>query len=76
MANFKVSLTDTTPSFTLKTNAAAASRLDTLGDVDTTVSQANGSIMVYNAKTDTYVQRDVITFDSAVNAFKMDGGSF
>lgn len=74
--NFKVKFKQPTQDITLKNNVAGGSRLDTLGDVDTSVSQANGSILVYDSDSDTYVQRDILTFDVASGAYKLDGGDF
>jgi len=68
-------LTSGTNTLTLKQQTTAGgSRLDSLTDVDTSVSSANGSILVYNNRTDTYVQRDILTFDAASGAFNLDGG--
>lgn len=72
--NFKVKFSAPTQDLTLRNQATAGSRIDSLGDVDTSVSQANGSILVYNRDTDTYVQRDVLTYDQETGAFKLDGG--
>ena len=72
--NFKVKFAQPTQDITLKNQVSAGSRLDTLADVDTSVSQANGSILVYNVNTDTYQQRDILTFDTGSGAFKLDGG--
>lgn len=74
--NFKVTFSPPTNNFTLKNNTGAGTRVDTLADVDTSVSSANGSILVYNSDTDTYVQRDILTYDNDTGAFKLDGGSF
>lgn len=73
--NFKVKFNAPTQDITLKNQVTAGSRLDSLGDVDTSVSSANGSILVYNNATDTYVQRDILTFDNEGDAFKLDGGA-
>ena len=73
--NFKVKFKSPTQNITLKNQTGNGSRLDSLGDVDTKVTQANGSILVYNASNDTYVQRDILTFDNEGDAFKIDGGS-
>jgi len=73
--NFKVKFKSPTQNVTLKNTTVPSRRLDSLSDVDVTVSQANGSILVYNSATDTYVQRDVLTFDNEGNAFKLDGGA-
>lgn len=74
--NIKVKFDSPSQSLTLKNQAAAGSRLDTLGDVNTTITSANGSILVYDSTTDTYVQRDILTYDVASGAYKMEGGSF
>jgi hypothetical protein len=67
-------LTSGSNTLTLKnTGAGAGTRIDNLGDVDTTNS-ANGAILVYNNNTDTYVQRDILTFDAESGAFNLDGG--
>ena len=73
--NFKVKFNAPTQDITLKNIVGRGSRLDQLGDVDTSVNQSNGSILVYNAITDTYVQRDILTFDVESGAFKIDGNS-
>jgi len=72
--NFKVTFKGATETVTLKNQITAGSRLDTLSDVNTTVTQANGSILVYDADTDTYVQRAILSFDPASGAFNLDGG--
>lgn len=72
--NFKVKFSAPTQDVTLKNQVASGSRLDSLGDVDTSVSQANGSILVYNADTDTYVQRAILSFDPDSGAFNLDAG--
>ena len=72
--NFKVKFNAPTQDITLKNQVSAGSRIDTLSDVDTSVSQANGSILVYNADTDTYVQRAILSFDPESGAFNLDAG--
>lgn len=72
--NFKVKFNAPTQDITLKNTSTQGSRLDTLGDVDTSFTQANGSILVYDNTTDTYVQRDILTFDIESGAFQLDGG--
>lgn len=74
--NFSVKFDSPTNDVTLKNQALSGGRIDSLTDVDTSVSQANGSILVYNAATDTYVQRDILTYDTDTGAFKLEGGSF
>jgi hypothetical protein len=72
--NFKVKFTAPTQDITLKNTVTSGARLDTLQDVNASNSNANGSILVYNASNDTYVQRDILTFDNDTNAFKIDAG--
>jgi len=67
-------LTSGSNTLTLKNAGTSGNRLDALSDVDTTNSSANGSILVYNSSTDTYVQRDVLSYDIDTGAFKLDGG--
>ncbi len=74
--DFSVNFDPPTNDVTLKNQALSGGRIDSLADVDTSVSQANGSILVYNAATDTYVQRDILTYDTGTGAFKLEGGSF
>ena len=71
----KVAFKGATDTITLQ-NQVAGNRLDNLVDVDTTVSQANGSILVYDQASDTYVQRPILQFDPAENVFRFEGGSF
>ena len=72
--NFKVKFSAPTQDITLKNQSTSGSRIDQLLDVDTSVTQANGSILVYDSVNDTYVQRDILTFDVNTGAFKLDGG--
>lgn len=72
---FRVRFAGATQDITLRNQVTAGARLDTLADVNTATS-ANGSILVYDNSTDTYVQRDILTFDNEDNAFKLDGGTF
>ena len=72
--NFKVKFASPTQDVTLKNQVASGSRLDSLQDVNASNSSANGSILVYDASTDTYVQRDILTFDPDSGAFNLDAG--
>ena len=72
--NFKVTFSAPTQNVSLKNQAGYGNRLDNLADVNVTASSANGSILVYDADSDTYVQRDVLTFDQDSGAFKLDAG--
>jgi hypothetical protein len=71
--NFKVRFSPADQNLTIKNTSAVGVRLDTLTDVNP-ASSANGSILVYDASTDTYVQRDILTFDQDSGAFKLDAG--
>lgn len=71
-----VKFDNSSSNFTLKNQVGSGQRMDTLADVDTTISSANGSILVYNNTNDKYEQRDILTFDNEQGAFKLDGGSF
>lgn len=71
--NFKVKFSAPTQDITLKNQVFSGSRIDQLGDVDTSV-QANGSILVYDSIQDIYVQKDVLTYDADSGAYKLDGG--
>jgi hypothetical protein len=70
--NFKVKFNPPTQNLTIKNTRTFGVRLDTLADVNP-ASSANGSILVYDASTDTYVQTDILTFDVQSGAFKLDG---
>ncbi len=67
-------LTSGSNTLTLKSAGTSGNRLDSLSDVDATSSSANGSILVYDNRTDTYVQRDILSFDAESGAFNLDGG--
>jgi hypothetical protein len=71
--NFKVKFNAPTQEITLKDQSLKGVRLDSLADVNP-ASSANGSILVYDADSDTYVQRDILTFDTDTGAFKLDAG--
>ena len=71
--NFKVRFSPPTQNLTIKNNSTLGVRLDSLSDVNP-ASSANGSILVYDSSSDTYVQRDVLSYDQATGAFKLDGG--
>jgi hypothetical protein len=67
-------LTSGSNTLTLKSAGTSGNRLDSLSDVNTSNSSANGSILVYDNRTDTYVQRDILSFDVESGAFNLDGG--
>jgi Tol biopolymer transport system component len=71
--NFRVKFSPPTQNLTIKNNSTLGVRLDSLVDVNPATS-ANGSILVYDSSNDTYVQRDILTFDQETGAFKLDAG--
>lgn len=74
MSNFRVKLSNNSQELTLKNTTVTVSRMDRLSDVET--STANGSILVYDAATDKYIQRDILTYDNEADAYKLEGGEF
>ena len=77
MSDFKVKLSPTNTSFTLKNTTVSPTRLDRLSDVsEPDAAKVDGSILVYDADTDTYVLSDILTYDNDTGAYKLDGGSF
>lgn len=74
--NFNAEFSPPTQNFTLKNTTVNPTRLDGLTDVnEQDVAKVDGSILVYDADTDTYVLRDILSFDTTSNAFVVDGGS-
>lgn len=49
------------------------SRLDKLTDVNP-LNSSNGSILIYDNTTDTYVQREFLAYDPTFGLFRIDGG--
>lgn len=77
MANFKVTLNNTTPSFTLKNTSIAGARIDKLDDiVETASSKVDGAVLVYNKSKDQYVLQRILEWDDDHNNYKVDGGDF
>jgi uncharacterized protein YdbL (DUF1318 family) len=87
MANFKVTLTQTTPDFTLKKkpavsniNVSRTTSPQNLTQMEDTVTEAvnkeDGAILVYKKSTSKYVLKKVLTWDDVLNNYKMDGGEF
>jgi hypothetical protein len=75
MANFKVKLSPPTQDFVLKNTTVNPQRLDKLTDIsEPDGAKISGSILVYNASTDTYVLSDILTYDEESGAYKLDGG--
>lgn len=73
---FKVKFENPSQTLTLKSQLGTGQKISTLTDVDTTISSANGSVLVYNNVTEKFERRDILTFDADSGAFKLSGGSF
>jgi hypothetical protein len=78
MANgFKVTMTPKNQSITLKNTTISQSRLDQLNDVvEEDDAKLNGSLLVYQASTDTYVLRRVLNYDATTDTYTFNGGGF
>lgn len=77
MANFKVTLNQTTPSFTLKNTSIAGARIDKLDDiVETAAAKEDGAVLVYSKTSDQYVLKKVLTWDEDYDNYKVNGGTF
>lgn len=74
MSDFRVKLSNNSQELTLKNTTVTVSRMDRLTDVET--STANGSILVYDADTDKYIQRDILVYDAETDTYRLDGGDF
>jgi len=77
MADYKVKLTQTTPNFTLKNTTITQSRIDQMSDVvESGATRVDGAILVYDLSSDTYILRDILTYDNGSDSYKVDGGGF
>ena len=77
MANFKVTLNQTTPSFTLKNTSIAGARIDKLDDiVETVAAKEDGAVLVYKKMTDKYELKKILTWDEDHDNYKVNGGTF
>jgi hypothetical protein len=74
--NFKVKFDNPTDNLILKNDVSAGGRIEVLGDVNLTATSADGSILVYDKGTNTYVRRDIIQFNSGVGTWTINGGEF
>lgn len=73
---FGVSVNDSNKSYTLKNTTVTTNRLDKLTDVnEVDAARISGALLVYDAPTDTYILRDLLTYDEISNTIKLDGGS-
>jgi hypothetical protein len=76
MSNFKVKFSNSSTNLTLKNTTITRNRLDQLNDVsEPDASKIEGSILVYESSSDTYVLRDILSYDADSGAYKLDGGS-
>lgn len=76
MSTFKVKFSNSSNNLTLKNTTITRNRLDQLNDVsEPDAAKTEGSILVYEASSDTYVLKDILSYDSASGAYKLDGGS-
>jgi len=74
--NFKIKLAPTNQSFTLKNTTVNPARLDNLNDVsEPDAAKLNGSVLVYDADSDTYVLSDIFDKDADGN-YVLQGGGF
>lgn len=77
MSNFRVKLSPPTQELTLKNTTAVSTRLDNLSDISEPESaKVSGSVLVYNANTDSYVLSNIFTFDEEEGVFKIESGAF
>jgi hypothetical protein len=75
--NLRATLSQTAQNLTVRSGTAKTQRLDALTDVlELPEHRVDGAILVYDADSDRYVLRDVLTFDNEGQAFKLDGGAF
>jgi len=87
MANFKVTLTQTTPDFTLKKKPAVSnvnvSRTSTPTNLsqfeDTLTLEADkedGAVLVYRKSSSRYELKKILTWDADADNYKVNGGTF
>jgi hypothetical protein len=74
--SLSVKFTPTQNDITLKNTTVTRNRLDQLSDVsEPDAAKTEGSILVYQSSSDTYVLRDILSYDADSGAYKLDGGS-
>ena len=87
MSNFKVTLTQTTPDFTLKEkpatnniNVSRSASPTSLGQMEDTVSEAgsqeDGAVLVYKKASGKYELKKILTWDEDADNYKVNGGEF
>ena len=72
--SLSASLSNDSQNLTIKSDIGSGSRLDSLTDVNVSLTSANGSILVYDSSSDTYVQRDIISYDDSTSTYVVDAG--
>ncbi len=87
MANFKVTLTQTTPDFTLKKkpavsniNVSRTTSPQNLTQMEDTVTEAvnkeDGAVLVYRKSSSRYELKKILTWDADADNYKVNGGTF
>lgn len=75
--NFKIKFSPPTQNLTLKNTTVVQNRLDRMLDVsEPDGGKVTGALLVYDAPSDNYILRDVLTYDEESDAFKLNGGEF
>lgn len=75
--NLRATLSQTAQNLTVRSGTAKTQRLDALTDVlELPDQRVDGAILVYDADSDRYILRNILTFDNEGDAFKLDGGEF
>jgi hypothetical protein len=73
--NFGVKFETPNENLTLKNTKSETLRIDNMLDVDSSMTNADGSMLLYHSETDQYVQTEVFQF-SANNEPIINGGEF
>lgn len=77
MSDFKVKFNPPTQNLTLKNTTIVATRLDRLADVVEEDSEMfDGSVLIYDADSDRYFLKRLLTLDPATGNYKLNGGDF
>jgi len=78
MANgFKVKMSPSNQSITLKNTTISQTRLDKLNDVvENDNAKVDGSLLVYKASSDTYELQRALSYDPDTDTYTFNGGGF
>jgi len=77
MADIKVKLQPPTQNLTLKNTTINVNRLDNLADVvESDAEKFDGSILIYDADTDTYNLTRMFNYNSTTGKYTLKGGGF